>query len=111
MVASMVMLVTFGCARPAASTPQAFAGRWDCGSYGELIVFDRAHYALTSTNQSGHFSFASDGHEFTFGPDGPLEGEVGRWNASSGQLELGPAADASSCTFAGPAPSVPLSGH
>jgi hypothetical protein len=103
-----VVLVAFGCARPALLTPQPIAGRWDCGSYGELIVFDRPHYTPTSTNEIGHFSFAANGHEFTFEPDGPLEGEIGRWKCilrAAGSF--GPVADASSCTFAGPGPRFP----
>lgn len=107
----VVVVVASGCAAPGPLTAPSIAGRWNCESYGELIVFDQAHYALSTTDESGHFRLAFDDHEIIFEPDGPLAGEIGRWDPPSEQLEIGPSTDAATCTLAGPAPSIPVPGH
>jgi hypothetical protein len=79
-------------------------GRWSCGQIGELVIVDLGHYAISSGTGSGHFIITLD-HEIAFEPDGPLAGEVGRWNTASGQLEIGPASGPVTCIVKGPAPS------
>ena len=98
-VGSALLGIFTACAGPAVMerTVVPLAGVWSCPEVGDLVVVDLGHYTLPATDKWGHFEIDLQ-HQLHFQDDGPLRGEMGRWDPDAEQLVLGGPLNGRPCT-------------